>query len=142
MSGLINGLFTQTDRLQMESLNQRLTRQKIITGNVANAETPGFRALGYDFEEQLQALSGSDEPFPMKATQPKHFRDEFTEVDGTLSADVYVRPQESIPEDGNTVDVDKEMSELAQNQILYRSAAELINRKIGLVRYAISSGGR
>ncbi len=126
----------------MESLNQRLVRQKVITANVANAETPGFRALGYDFEEQLQAASGTDDPFPMKATNPKHFRDDLTQADGTIEPDVYVRPQESITEDGNTVDVDKEMAELAQNQILYRSAVELINKKIGLVRYAITSGGR
>lgn len=139
---MVSGIFNFADKVQMESLNQRLVRQKVITGNIANSETPGFRALGYDFEEQLQAVSGTDDPFPMKATNAKHFRDDFTQADGTIEPDVFVRPQESITEDGNTVDVDKEMAELAQNQILYRSAVELINRKIGLVRYAITSGGR
>ena len=40
------------------------------------------------------------------------------------------------------VDVDEEMGRLAQNQIMYRSAVELLNRKIGTLKYAISAGSR
>jgi len=142
MSNTVGGIFNFSDKLQMESLNQRLTRNKVITGNIANSETPGYRALGYDFEDQLQALSGIDQPFSMKTSNDKHFRDSNTQADGSIQPDVYVRPQESITEDGNTVDVDQEMAQLAQNQILYRAASELISRKIGILRYAISTGGR
>ena len=54
--------------------------------------------------------------------------------------EVFVRPTESVGQDGNTVDVDEEMGRLAQNQIMYRSAVELLNRKIGTLKYAISAG--
>ena len=142
MSSLIGGLMTQSDRVQMESLNQRQRRNEVISANVANAETPGFRAFGYDFEEQLQAVAGFEEPFAMAATDPKHFRSGNTEADGTITPDVYVVPTESVGQDGNTVDVDAEMGKLAENQLLYQTAAELLTRKMGMIRYAISAGGR
>jgi flagellar basal-body rod protein FlgB len=126
----------------MESLNQRMTRNNVISSNVANAETPGYLALGYDFEEQLQAASNANEPIGMKVSNGKHLRNQFTQADNTMSPDVFVKPTESIPQDGNTVDMDKEMAALAENQITYRAAVELLNRKVGMIRYAITTGGR
>ncbi len=141
MSDLLS-LFNQSDRLQVSSLNQRLKRNNVITANIANSETPGYRALGYDFEKQLSEFAGNSDDIPMKVTDSRHIRGPHTQADGTLRPDVFVRPTESVSHDGNTVDVDKEMAGLAQNQILYRSAVELINRKIGTLRYAISGGTR
>ena len=60
MMNFVGGLFNHKDRVKMEALNQRLTRHNVVTANVANAETPGYRAIGYDFEEQLQAISNQD----------------------------------------------------------------------------------
>ncbi len=143
MSGsLIGGLFTRGDYVKMGALNQRLERQHVINSNVANAETPGYRAIGYDFEEQLQALSGEEDNLPMKATNAKHYVNGMAEADGTFTPEVYVRPTESIGEDGNTVDVDQEMAAMAENQILYRATVELINKKLGTLKYAISNGGQ
>jgi flagellar basal-body rod protein FlgB len=65
-----------------------------------------------------------------------------TEADGTFQPEVFVRPTESVGQDGNTVDVDSEMAELAENQIMYRATVELINKKLGTLKYAISNGGQ
>ena len=140
MNNLVGGIFSFADRVKMESLNQRLTRNKVVTGNIANAETPGFRALGYDFEKQLQAIADDSQPFPMKATDPKHYISNHVRSDGTMEPDVHIRPTESVSHDGNTVDVDGEMSKLAKNQILYRATVDLLNRKVGIIRYAITGG--
>ena len=139
---LITGVFDFHDRLQMDSLNHRTVRNKVITGNVANAETPGYRAVGYNFEEQLESLVHRDSPISMKTTHPKHFRNEHVLEDGSLKPDVYVRPSESISEDGNTVDMDHEMARLTENNLLYRATVDLINKKIGTIKYAITNGGR
>jgi flagellar basal-body rod protein FlgB len=141
MNRISGGLFTLNDKIHMASLDLRRQRSEVISGNIVNSETPGYRAIGYDFEEQLQAVAGTGEPFPMKASNGKHFKNGHTEADGTIYPDVFVRPTESVGQDGNTVDVDQEMSKMAKNQILYQSAIELINRKIGLLKYAISTGG-
>lgn len=140
MNRLIGGIFNFADRLQMVSLDQRNKRSEVISSNVANSETPGFRAVGYDFEEQLQAVSRLDRRTPLKVGDDRHLRNAFTKASGEIEPDVYVQPTESVGEDGNTVDVDSEMARMAQNQILYRSAVEMINRKVGVIRYAINGG--
>ncbi len=142
MSRIIGGMFTRSDQIKMAAMDLRLERQQVLNSNIANAETPGFRAIGFDFEEQLQALSSDEESGPMRATDPRHFRSDLVEADGTLQAEVYVRPNESVGQDGNTVDIDQEMSQIAQNQILYRATAELINKKLATLKYAISNGGQ
>jgi len=140
MSNLVGGLFNFADRTQFESLNQRLQRNNVLNSNIANAETPGYRAIGYDFEEQLQSVSGNGETLAMKVSDSRHLRHQFGQADGSIKPDVYVRPTESVGQDGNTVDVDAEMAKLAENEILYRTAVETINRKVGMLRYAINGG--
>lgn len=142
MNNLVGGILNFSDAVKIESLNQRLLRQKSITANIANAETPGYRAIGYEFEEQLQAVADGGDSFQMKASSPKHYVNGHTSADGEITPEVFVRPTESVGQDGNTVDVDEEMGRLAQNQIMYRSAVELLNRKIGTLKYAISAGSR
>ena len=140
MSSIVGGIFNFSDKLQMESLNQRSRRSEVITANIANAETPGYRAFGYDFEKQLQDLAKMNEPIAVKVTNPRHLKNNFTQADGSMKPDVYVRPTESVDQDGNTVDMDTEMAQLAQNQILFRTAVETLNRKIGTLKYAINGG--
>ena len=133
-------LLNFSDRLQIASLNQRMARNDVITANIANSETPGYRALGLDFEEQLQDIAGTNKELGLKTSSDKHLKSQFAGVDGSFSPEVYVVPTETIPEDGNTVDVDAQMAQLAENQILYRATVDLINRKIGSIRYAITGG--
>ena len=140
MSKVASGLFNAADKLQMATLNHRLERNHVISGNISNAETPGFRALGYDFEKQLQSIADSNSPIGVKVSNPKHLINSFSQADGSVRPDVYIRPTESITEDGNTVDVDQEMAQMAENQILFRAAVETLNRKLGTIRYAINGG--
>ncbi|MBC86245.1 MAG: hypothetical protein CL677_03610 [Bdellovibrionaceae bacterium] len=59
-----------------------------------------------------------------------------------IKADIYDNPDVNMRNDGNTVDLEREMSELAENTILYKAALELINKKLGAIRYAATEGGR
>ncbi|MBP9708493.1 MAG: flagellar basal body rod protein FlgB [Oligoflexales bacterium] len=140
MTNNVSNLFTISDRLQIQSLEQRLKKHQVIAGNIVNSETPGYRALGYDFEKQLQDLANLSEGIQLKTSHPTHLKSALVTAEGNITPDVYIQPTESVGEDGNTVDVDKEMASLAENQILYRSAVEIINRKMGLIKYAINGG--
>jgi flagellar basal-body rod protein FlgB len=140
MSSIVGGLFNTADKVQMHTLDQRHKRGLVIAANIANAETPGFRAQGYGFEEQLQALTGLDTSLPMSVSHPKHLKNQFTNEDGSIKPDIFIRPTETVSHDGNTVDMDDEMARMAQNQILYRAAVEMINRKVGTLKYAINGG--
>ncbi len=140
MSNFIGGLFNSADKAQMLTLDQRHKRGQVLASKVANAETPGYRAQGYAFEEQLAALTQLDSNLPMTVSHPKHLKNQFTNADGTIKPDIYIRPTEDVSHDGNTVDMDDEMARMAQNQILYRAAVEMINRKVGTLKYAINGG--
>ena len=140
MTNKIGGIFNHADKVQMASMQQRLQRSHVLNSNIANAETPGYRAIGYDFEDQLQSFVEANQTKKVRVSDPKHLRNTFTQADGTMRPDVFVRPTESVPEDGNTVDVDVEMANLSKNTILYRTAVETINRKVGMLRYAINGG--
>lgn len=135
-----NQIFGKPDAVLEESLNQRLKRQDVNVSNISNSLTPGYRALGFDFEKQLQAAIGSDKDLIMKVSDPRHIKAPGLSADGILKSDLFVKPTESIGNDGNTVDVDQEMSEMAGNQIIYKATIETLNRKLGMLRYAINGG--
>lgn len=135
-----NQVFAKADNVLEESLNQRLIKQNVITSNISNAQTPGYRALGYEFEEQLRAAVGNDGAMSINATDARHFKHQGLTVNGDLRGDLHVKPSESIGNDGNTVDLDSEMADLAWNQTLYRATVELLNRRLGMMRYGINGG--
>lgn len=121
------------------SLDLRSMKHNLISGNIANAETPGYKAKRIDFEDTLaRALSLTEAP--MSRTNSKHMR-AGGEV-GEVTPEIYNNPNNVVREDGNTVDRDAEMVALAENQMLYNSSIESLRRKIALLKYAISDGGR
>lgn len=121
-------------------------RQHVISNNLANLDTPGFKAGEVVFERALRrALDGNAGPAQGEAqgalspasTHARHFggeaageRPEIITLDGAARAD------------GNTVDVDREMSRLAETQIAYSVAAKLVNTKLALLRSIVNDGRR
>ena len=140
MKANLGGLFTNNDQIEMLSLSLRDQRNKVIAGNIANAETPGFRALGYDFEDQLKELASMGRDMVAGRAASGAIKKTMTSVDGVVRPEVYIRPTESVGEDGNTVDSDNEMIQMSENQILFRSTVEAINRRIAILKYAINGG--
>ena len=57
-------------------------------------------------------------------------------------ADIFDNPEVNVTNDQNTVDLEKEMATLQENSILYKAALQLINKKLGSIRYAVTEGGR
>jgi flagellar basal-body rod protein FlgB len=140
MKIVANQVFSKADAVLEEGLNQRLKRQDVIASNLVNAYTPGYRALGYEFENQLQSAIGSEDGLPLKTTDAKHIKQPGLSADGNIKGDLHVKPSESIGNDGNSVDVDKEMSDMAANQLIYRATIETMNRRLGMMRYGINGG--
>lgn len=140
MSVIRNQLFSRGDSTLENTLNHRLQKQKVIVSNIANSQTPGYRALGYDFESQLQRALGRGEKPNLATTHDAHRAGHGVKGDGRFQADLHVKPAESIGNDGNSVDVDREMAELAENQILYQFTVEILNRRMAMLRYGINGG--
>jgi flagellar basal-body rod protein FlgB len=102
-------------------LGSRLSAHKIHASNIANADTPGFKAVQPDFSAKLE----------------KH-------LDGSKwNIDLKLRPTEdSAKLDGNNVSIEKEMGKLSENSLQYMTGIKVFSKHMALLSYAISSGGR
>lgn len=140
MTKIFGTLFNQSDMIQRQSLDHRLARSEVIGSNIANHETPGYLALEYSFEEALSNIAGNSQKLALKTSSNNHIKHAQLGPNDKIHGQVMVTPTESISEDGNSVDIDQQMTLLAENNILYKSVVETINRKLGILRYAISGG--
>lgn len=132
----MSDLFDKTTRALGASVNLRQLRQNITTTNIANAETPGYVAKKVDFEDALARAVDLEGFGQMQGEQPGHF----PQGSGALSrvrADVYDNPDVNKNNDGNTVDLEREMSTLAENSVMYKAAVQLINKKMAALKYAV-----
>ncbi len=120
------------------SLKFRKLRQELIASNIANAETPGYKAKKIDFEEALARALDTDEQMNMKVNDDRHFNVGNGGFNN-LQPEIYEDANGIVAMDGNTVDRDKEMAEMAENKIMYDASVQLINKKLALLKYAIGS---
>ncbi len=119
------------------SLNFRKMRQELISSNIANAETPGYRAKRLDFEDALARALDVDGQMGMKTGNPGHFNVGSGGF-SNLKPEIYEDVTGIVSEDGNNVDRDRELALMAENQLLYEASVQLLNKKLGLKKYAVS----
>ena len=137
----MSDMFGKTTDALASSLNLRLLRKNVTTANIANAETPGYKAKKVEFEEALARAVDLDGTSSLSADHADHFVTGSGGI-GRLRADVYDNPEGKVSNDGNTVDLENEMATLAENSILYKAAIRLINKKLATMRYAATEGSR
>ncbi|WP_059172708.1 flagellar basal body rod protein FlgB [Bacillus sp. FJAT-27445] len=118
--------------LLSSALNASALRQKSISNNIANVDTPNYRTTKVAFEEILQKEVNST--FTGRRTDERHFT--IGAQGGIPSAKL---KQENIvfQNSGNGVDIDYEMSQLSQNTIWYQSLTYGINEEFNLIKTAI-----
>lgn len=137
----MSDIFDKTTRGLAATLNMRQLRHNIISSNVANAETPNYHAKKLDFEEALGRALDVDNLRGLSVTHDEHFPISGNGVPG-VRPDIYENPEGAINNDGNTVDLEREMTALTENNLLYKSALQLINKKMAALKYAATEGGR
>lgn len=120
------------------ALNFREMRQELISSNVANANTPGYKAKKLDFEEALARALDVDGQMQMNATDGRHYNVGSGGFNN-LEPEIYDNPNGVVSENGNTVDVEAEMAQMAENKLMYDALVQLINKKMGIMKYAINS---
>lgn len=112
-------------------------RQEILSSNVANAETPGYKAKRVDFEEALSRALDVDGALSMQTSDDRHF-DVGSGGFSNLQPEIYEDPNGIVSENGNTVDVEQELAKMAENKLLYDASVQLLNKKLGMLKYATS----
>ncbi|TFE02752.1 flagellar basal body rod protein FlgB [Jeotgalibacillus salarius] len=129
-------LFSGTINNLERGLDYSAVKQKVIANNVANVDTPGYKSKDVNFKTMLQ--DEIEMTSNRRNAHPLHFDLSVGQDGGTgISQRSY-----SVRENGNGVDVDKEMADLATNQIYYNSLIERIGGKFGSLKSVIRGSGQ
>lgn len=124
--------------LKSKALDGSWLRNSLISNNLANANTPGFKRQDVDFQGVLRDFLGQGN-LRMVRTNEKHMPLGQDAAEG-LTFNVNKESGTSIRRDDNNVNVDIEMAELAKNQIYYNAVVDSVNGDIRRLRTAIREG--
>ncbi len=130
--------FDTTMHLLQKVLDLRSRNQEIISSNIANAETPGYSAVSFEFEDQLRSAVREGGLRPVM-TKPNHMAITPAHIDQIQGRIVEEKDKTGIG-DKNSVSVDKEMIKLSENEILYEAAATMLKKKLSMLKYAANDG--
>jgi len=133
-------LFTEDAFLVLKnSLRASAQRHEVIANNIANVNTPNFKKSRVSFENELKSALKTSGGSSLVCTSSKH-------MSGSVRSPASVMPKEMLVEktamslNGNNVDVDEEMTELAKNTIYYNALVELMKSKINMLKTAVREG--
>jgi len=112
-----------------EMLDWTAKRQQTISANLANIDTPGYKARDISFSQHMQSLA-------LQTTSARHL--DPIAADGLSVYEVDTKAKNN----GNTVDLDREMTELTKNGLQYVALVQYLNQKLRTLRSAINDGGR
>jgi flagellar basal-body rod protein FlgB len=124
-----------------KSLNLRSKRHHVLAANIANLDTPNYKAFDLVIKEAFKKSADGGGNLNLVRTHGDHLpiknkrmdRVTLTRADG---------PEFSLRGDGNNVDLDKTMGDLAENTLLFKTAAQIISRKFRGLKDVIQGGGK
>jgi flagellar basal-body rod protein FlgB len=129
----MNVLTARIDR-HAQALDLLAQRQQVLAGNIANADTPGFKARDFDFAQVLAEARGQGGG--MAATQPGHAGAPQAGTIGNVPLQWRNAQQPAL--DGNTVDLDSERAAFADNALRYEATLRFINNDVRTMLSAIT----
>jgi flagellar basal-body rod protein FlgB len=131
------GKLDETFSFQSQALLLRAQRQQLLASNIANADTPGYSAQDFNFPTALRAATGEASAAGasrgMKLTNANHL-----EAPGSgsgVTAQYRMPAQSSL--DRNSVDMDAERAQFADNAVRYEAALRFLNQQIKTMLSAI-----
>lgn len=114
-----------------QSLDYASAKNKTISQNIANIDTPGYKAKSVEFKNVLETT------IEAKRTNPKHIPFQHETVQPFR---IIEQKNTAYNHNGNNVDIDKEMTELAKNQIYYQALVDRINGKFNSLETVLKGG--
>ncbi|WP_416384910.1 flagellar basal body rod protein FlgB [Uliginosibacterium silvisoli] len=118
------------------AIDLRSQRQSVLASNIANADTPNYKARDMNFGEALRgAVQGrAGQPLALATSAPRHIA-----MSGMVtSANLQYRPEMQSSVDGNTVDMDTERAAMAENSLQYEASLSFINGLLKSMQTAVS----
>ncbi len=135
--------FNKSDKYIATALNARSVRQDMISSNIANVDTPYYRSRDINFEQLLaekahKEFNGESQKLKLAiAKTNKAHLDPYEDNDGKPT--IFYRDGHMARNDGNTVDLDVEMTEQSKNGVMYNALTEALKKNKAAVITAIES---
>lgn len=126
-------LFSDTFRVLEKSLDYSSAKQKVISQNIANVDTPNYKAKDVVKQSFDGVLQKSLEAY---RTDARHFNFK----NDNNSTTIVTQQNGTYNNNGNSVDIDKEMTDLATNQIYYNALADRLSGKFSSLQNVIRGG--
>lgn len=123
----MNLLLTPVMHILEKKLDVCTLRQRVIANNVANVDTPGFKASHVELENTLRQALNHQDTLSLRKTDPRHIEPYLSTK--AVHATMTIDKTTSLRNDGNNVDIDREMTDLAKNEIDYQTVAQLLSHK-------------
>lgn len=117
-------------------------RSELISNNIANASTPGYKRKDIDFQSTLKReMNSSDNSLKMRRTHSGHISTAGSRVGGSETAKISEN-ERSYRNDENSVDIEVEMAEMAKNTIYYNVMSNRAKSYFSNLNKVIQEGGR
>lgn len=133
---MVNNLFNNVNVLQ-KGLDASWLKNQVITNNIANVDTPGFKSSNVEFESAFKSALEQG-GMVTKKTREKHM--DFGASLDDMSSMVTKNDNSSMRMDGNNVDIDTENAELAKNTIYYNTLVQQISSELRRLSMVINEG--
>ena len=136
--GIVSTVLDNVFGLSGQALGLWQQRSETIASNIANADTPNYKARDVDFRSALQQAGGDSTNLQLATPSEGQIGDSSTTSTDDLKYRVPLQPSM----DGNTVDTQVEQSQFASNMVHYQASLSFINSSIQSLRLAINGGGQ
>ncbi|ORX24250.1 flagellar basal-body rod protein FlgB [Thermoanaerobacterium sp. PSU-2] len=133
------GINFNTVDLMSKALDASELRNEVISNNIANVDTPGFKRSDVNFESILNDAINSNKLAGF-VTDKNHIPINSTSIDN-IEPQIVQDNSTSMRLDGNNVDIDVEMSNLAKNQLYYDALDQRVSGELNSLLTAIKDGG-
>ena len=134
----MKGMFDGNINLISKVLDMQLQRQNVVSSNMANVKTPGYKARKLDFEDELQAALGLDARGKMSRTDTKHMPAVFDPRGFGPEWEKAFKPRVIHGED--RVNLDKEMAAMAKTNLHYSALTSVIRSRFEGLKQIITEG--
>jgi len=135
-----DGIFKGMIPVLEKALDLRSMKHNLLVSNIANKDTPNYKAFDLAFASEMEKLSGTQKSIKLRKTSSGHFPSNNSGKD--YSGVSVKKTSQGVTQsaDGNTVDIEKEMTSLAENHLLYDAAAQIMKKKLQGLKVVIQGG--
>lgn len=128
-------------RFQQDAMSLRAERQQVLANNIANADTPNFRARDFDFSTELASSLQKEHiqgrGMALATTSDRHLHAASTS--SFASRDLLYRVPDQPSLDGNTVDMDRERAQFTDNAVRYQASLTFLTSRLQSLKTAMQS---